>query len=128
MKLHLLQFDDEQSAISDPVVGLYHYPALEGSDPSPAHWDQSVTFPNETVYITGALQAGFWIIVATDDANVSLAQQAYCRLAWDNVSAALLGGTLTSNDMSTLFVTPVPEGAHNPWNGSPPAQTPAPFF
>ncbi|MBR0962238.1 hypothetical protein [Bradyrhizobium japonicum] len=121
MKLHLLQFDDEQAAQNDVVVGAYWLPPTEGGEfPFPGGWDQSRTFPNTSVFILQASQAGFWIIIATDDANTALAQHPNCRLAWDNMSAVILGGTYTGNDMSALFVSPVPAGAYNPWNGAAP--------
>lgn len=119
MKLHLFQFDTEAAAINDPTVSAFHFPGSPGeSDP---FWDQSVTFPNTGVWITQSPQSGFWIIIATADTNTTLAQHAACRLAWDNESAVVLGGTYTGNDMSALYVSPVPAGAYNPWNGAGPA-------
>ncbi|WP_027578483.1 hypothetical protein [Bradyrhizobium sp. Ai1a-2] len=121
-KLHLMQFDSEQIARSDLVVGEYYFPEQEqGGDIIPGTWDPSRTFPNTLVFITQDAQSGFWIIIAVDDSNTSLAQHANCRLAWDNLSAVILGGTYTGNDMSALYVSPVPAGAYNPWNGQPPA-------
>jgi len=118
MKLHLMQFDTEQAAIDDGSVGAFHAPYQ--NEFFPGGWDQSRTFPNTSVFITQALQAGFWIIIALDDSNTTLAQHSGCRLAWDNESAVILGGTYTGNDMSALFVSPVPAGAYNPWNGAAP--------
>ncbi len=117
MKLHLVQFATEQAAIADPTVGAYYYPGIEGF---PGNWNTSVCFPSESVYINQSLQSGFWMIIATSDSNTSLAQHSQCRLAWDNESAVVLGGTYTGNDMSALYVSPVPAGAYNPWNGAGP--------
>jgi len=121
VKLHLLQFDDEPTAQADAVVGAYWTPPMEGGgDSIPGFWDQGMTFPNEAVYISQVLQGGFWIIVALPNSDTTLAQHSSCRLAWDNESAVILGGTYTGNDMSALFVAPVPAGAYNPWNGATP--------
>jgi hypothetical protein len=120
MKLHLFQFDDEAAAQNDQVVSAFYIPPSGGLDPIPGGWDPSVTFPNTQVYIAQAQQSGFWIIIATGNADTALAQHSACRLAWDNESAVILGGTYTGNDMSALYVTPVPAGAYNPWNGAAP--------
>lgn len=122
MKLHLFQFTNETSAQNDPIIGAYWTPPQDMGPRGiwPGQWDESQTFPNEGVWLTRVAQSGFWIIITSADSNTSLAQHSACRLAWDNDSAVILGGTYTGNEMSALYVAPVPAGAYNPWNGPAP--------
>jgi hypothetical protein len=121
MKLHLLQFDDEATAQNDISVGEYWNPPQEsGGDFIPGWWDQDVTFANIGVWASQVAQTGWWIILALPNTDTVLAQHSACRLAWDNESAVILGGTYTGNDMAALYVSPVPAGSYNPWNGAAP--------
>ncbi|MCJ9729547.1 hypothetical protein [Bradyrhizobium sp. PRIMUS42] len=121
MKLHLVEFADEQAAIGDEIISQLYTPPMDGGGyVIPGGWDSDTCFPNESVYVSQALQPGFWMIIAKANSDTTLAQHSACRLAWDNESAVILGGTYTGNDMSALFVSPVPAGAYNPWNGAAP--------
>jgi hypothetical protein len=117
MKNHIFQFDSEASAIADSIVGAYRRPGVEGA---PDFWDQSYTIPNEAVYISGALQSGFWMEIGSGNNDASLSAHPNCRLAWDPDNAVILGGTWTGNDMAQVYVSPVPAGSYNPWNGAAP--------
>lgn len=121
MPLHLLNFANEQAAISDQVVSQFYMPPdLPPEDPDylPGTWQGGNIMPNESVWLDAVSQSGWWMIIDSDAEG--LADHLSCRLSWDNANAVILGGTFTGNEIAILAASPTPAGSYNPWPNSPP--------
>ncbi|HEY6022136.1 MAG TPA: hypothetical protein VIY48_20385 [Candidatus Paceibacterota bacterium] len=114
-KYHLFTAADEATLQTDPVLSRFYI--IGGGEPGdpPSTWDMSVCFTYEEVYLDNVPQDGFWMIVATDIADTSLAQHPNCKIAFDGDNGLPLGGMFTVNEVLALTFSPVPAGAVLPW-------------
>lgn len=125
MRLHLMQFTDEQEAIDDPTIGQYYMPPdIPPEDPDylPGTWQGGNIMTDESVWSNDVPVSGWWMIIASVNSNTALAEHLSCRIAWENETAVVLGGTYTGNEIALIAVAPVPAGSYNPWPNVPPTE------
>lgn len=123
---HLVGFDNEVQAQTDPVVGNFYVEGVWQSDicfPGQRAWDpdydsiSSVTDPITGIDIETVIHQYFpywYITVSLPEVSQEIQDHPTCRLIWDRINQIVIFSSQPPGQMRKLQLEPVPAGSQFP--------------
>lgn len=110
---HLIRFNSEAEAKSDPIVGKYYDEGWRGDCCFPG---QQVWRPEDDTVVEGDIAhhpLPYWYItVALETESEELRNHSTCMLVWDRDKNECLYSALPLEELRTYSISPVPAGSN----------------